>query len=72
MGIKNKYIDQAVSVLARIHPEASKSDIEKFVKSKYDEFIKDPSIYMDNNVTKAKGQTTLTGVTNYIVRIRSW
>ena len=66
MGIKNKYIDQAVSVLARIHPEASKSDIEKFVKSKYDEFIKDPSIYMDNNVTKAKGQTTLTGLTNYI------
>lgn len=66
MGFKKKYRDEITEIISQMYPEYSKEDISESVTSIMKEQLRDPSIIIDNNVTKWNERTTLTGLYNWM------
>lgn len=68
MGIKKDYMDSVVSTVIKMHPNLNENEVEKIVGRIIKEKMKDPTIIMDNNVTRAGATITLTEMCNWIVK----
>lgn len=65
MGAKDEYIKHASDLLLKMHPKWNKDKVEAAVEHVWKSRLKDPTIIMDNNVTK-------TGVTITATKLCSW
>ncbi len=66
MSILNKYLNHSVDTIMLINPSLNRADVEKCVKRKIKERLKDPTIIMDNNVNGNNDCITLTKVCSWI------
>lgn len=66
MGIKRDCIDNAVSTILRMDPSLNKDDVSRIVTQIVKNRLKDPTIYMDNNVTGDGSKIVLTELCNWI------
>lgn len=66
MGIKKDYLNAAVDTIMKMNSSLNRDDVVSIVSSMIKENMKDPTIYMDNNVTGDNMKTTLTGLCNWI------
>lgn len=66
MSVKERYIDYNFNIMKRLFPDKDHKKIKQLIESKYKEFIKDPSINLDNNVTGENRDITLTTLGNWV------
>ena len=66
MSIKDKYIEQSVKALHKMHPEWNKDKLEKAVHHVVQSKIKDPTIILDNNITGDGATITLSKLCKWI------
>lgn len=66
MSFKKAYIEQTRDIIMRLDPSLDTEAVEKAVASIVKEYMKDPTIIMDNNVTGDNFKTTLTGLCNWM------
>lgn len=66
MGFKQDYMDAAIEVICKAHPEYKEDDVKSIVSRIMKERMSDPSITMDNNVTGENHVTTLSYLCNWI------
>lgn len=66
MNVKQEYTDEAVKTLMQMHPEYTKEQLTKAVDHIVKLRFKDPSIYMDNNVTGDNANISLSRLCGWI------
>lgn len=66
MGIKQDYIEKSFNILKNYFPKEKANRVKELIESKIKEKFKDPSINIDNNVTKENRNITLSTLTNWI------
>ena len=66
MSFKKEYIEQTREIIMKMDPSLDPEAVEKAINSVIKEYMKDPTIIMDNNVTGDNQRTTLTGLCSYI------
>lgn len=66
MGIKKDYLDAVTMTVMRIDPSLDKDRVEKIVSRMMKQYMRDPTIIMDNNVTGDGATITLSEMCNWI------
>ena len=68
MKIKQDYLETSVDTILRINPTLNREEVRNIVKKKLSQSLKDPSIVIDNNVTRESTSMTLSDLCNWIAR----
>ena len=66
MGIKKDYVSAAADTICQMNPSLDKEDVEKIVVRKMKQMIQDPTVTMDNDVTRANETIKLTDLCAWI------
>lgn len=70
LGIKIDYLNNAVDAILQMDPSLKKDQVSEIVRDEMRKSIRDPSIFMDNNVTGESYTTTLTNLCNWITETK--
>jgi len=66
MGVKQTYLDRATEIIMEIDPSLEEKEVREIIRKQLKDSLRDPSIVLDNNVTKERSKCTLSELCNWI------